>query len=261
MNRKEERELKKLIRQKRLELAKKQTELSMECERCEKKGKEYRVKNCEGCSIFNQLQVIGQEFTNLSIGNFEIVRKETKQVTKVVEESKKLTVEVYKELKEQGMSDTKIMKQFSINNAKFYDWKRENGLIKDRVKKEKPTTKEQLHEFNDYYMKRIDELTSQNEKLMNEKKELLKYREENQKLAESNVKLQDQLEELQQQIKDYLERNKQLSINIVKANEMIEELREEKEKLAKTAKRGEFYMRLSLMLMEGILDELKEDAS
>lgn len=245
MNRKEERELKKLIRAKRVELLDRQKELDIQhCQQCTRNR---RTNNdCIGCEVFNELRSIGRELMNLSNGNFEIVRKETKQVTKAIEESEKLTVEVYKELKEQGMSDTKISEQFNIPASTFYQWKKKNGLIKSKA--EKVTEIAESEKITDAP---IEELRKQFEALRKEYDALLKEKE----------KIHEEKKLISEKVKSLIEENEQLSINTLRANQLYEEAQEEIKTLKKQINRGEFYMRLSLMLMEGILAEVKEDAS
>lgn len=281
MNRKEERELKKLIRAKRVELLDRQKELDIQhCQQC---SRDRRTNNdCIGCEVFNELRSIGRELMNLSNGNFEIVRKETEPVaTKTTgTEINGLTVEKYQELQKNGLSDIAIREQYEIkSNSQFHNWKKRNGLVKERgrkVSKVEPsvntTETKQLEEANEHLLKKHDEMQKENEQLRKEienlSKELITVRDEKyelmkkqEKLREEKGALRNRLTEVEEEYEKLHDLKHELTQNIEKANEIIEELREENEKLKSISERGEYYMKLSFMLMEGVVRELKEDAN
>lgn len=104
-------------------LVQKQDQLAeLNCKSCTSKVKNNSNGECKGCNIFEQLLDIGVKLQNLSAE-----WKERKRVMA-------LTVQRYKALKEQGISDSKIRKEFGIHTNAFTAWKRENGLLKESKK-------------------------------------------------------------------------------------------------------------------------------
>lgn len=113
---------------KRLQLVQRQDQLAeLNCKSCTHRTKNNSNGECEGCSVFKQLQEIGVKLQNISAS-----WKERKQAMS-------LTVQRYKELKEQGLSDKKIKQQYGIHNTAFTEWKRENGLLNETKKASAPT--------------------------------------------------------------------------------------------------------------------------
>lgn len=275
---KSERYLKRLIRAKRVELLDKQKELDKHCNSCTKVIK--TNNDCIGCEIYEQLQAIGNDLLNLSNGKYEIVRKEQNSVATKGTEINGLTVEKYQELQKNGLSDIAIREQYEIkSNSQFHSWKKRNGLVKERgrkVSKVEPsvntTETKQLEEANEHLLKKHDEMQKENEQLRKEienlSKELITVRDEKyelmkkqEKLREEKGALRNRLTEVEEEYEKLHDLKHELTKNIEKANEIIEDLREENKKLKSSADRGEYYMKLSFMLMEGVVRELKEDAN
>lgn len=255
-------QLRKAIRQKRLDLVYRQAQLTDEfCSPCEKRTNSMTV--CRGCDVFTQLKEIGNELLSIS-NESQKLRKEQKTMSET-----KLTVEVYKDLKAKGLSNTKIMKQFNMNNSKFYEWKRNNGLIEKKV----TLSKQETTSSNENSKPKDGEhLMRENEQMQNEMKnlsqELIKLRDEKDDLMKSNAGLREEkailrsrLTEVEEEYEKLHDLKHELTKNIEKANEIIEDLREENERLKSISERGEYYMKLSFMLMEGVVRELKEDAN
>ena len=95
-------------------------------------------KKCNSCKINEQLRDLGEHLLNET--NNRRAFKEIKEIQKQQQKEVKnpvLTVEVYKELKADGMSDRTVMEKFGMNNATFYDWKDENGLVQKYKQKQK----------------------------------------------------------------------------------------------------------------------------
>lgn len=117
---------------KRRQLVQQQDQLAeLNCKYCTNKTKNNSNGECAGCDVFKQLQEIGIRLQQVSAG-----WKERKQ-------KMSLTVEHYQQLKQQGLSDMKIRKEFGMHTNAFTAWKRENGLLNESKKIPAPIQSEE----------------------------------------------------------------------------------------------------------------------
>lgn len=186
----------------------------LNCKSCTSKTKNNSNGECEGCNIFEQLLEIGVKLQNVSAG-----WKERKQ-------SMALTVQRYKDLKEQGIADSKIRKEFGMHTNAFTAWKRENGLLNESKK-----TKAPAHSEEKPVLEKVEKVLSNESEVLVEKpktfedaiksidaqmKQAQSKQQENASLTESDIKkMIDELYERKQQIEQLNGQNGQYEQTII----------------------------------------------
>lgn len=165
------------------------------------------------CSVCKSIRVLNKR--NMEI-TFELRQK--KKNAKVANTAK-LTVEAYRDLKARGKTDNEIMQDFKMHNGKFYQWKRNNGLIQSQKRKEttmmpKEVTNAEVVKQLEAAMKRVAPLQKTNEKL-----------------KEENERLEKHLREADQKLDQLTESYRALEMNYEAANLELEKLRAQNEEL------------------------------
>lgn len=174
------------------------------------------------CSICKDIHLLNKR--NMEI-TFEL--RERKKNAKVANTAK-LTVEAYRDLKAQGKTDNEIMQDFKMHNGKFYQWKRNNGLIQSQKRKEttvmpKEVTNAEVVKQLDAAMKRVAPLQETNEKL---KAENEKLNEQIKNLGEFSNGQLEEIKGLNKQVRQNLEDNERLEKHLREANQKLDQLTE-----------------------------------
>lgn len=168
------------------------TELSSKnCNTCQLKQETHNrgILVCRNCTTLKQLQQCGDKLTeNLIL--LRIIRKAIIGGNHMAE----LTVEAYKDLKSQGLTDKEIQEKFGIHVMKLYNFKKENGLIKTRKQKElDPGTVQTEYGLKTEQFISSDDYRELAQKIENLEAVLEAIRKENDVLRKENESLHNEL--------------------------------------------------------------------
>lgn len=112
---------------KRIELLTEIHELEKKrCSKCKEGGQKTGAYNCK-CEANMKIRKLGTEYLNIA------TKARAGRMKQLIRETKKtgLTLEKYRIFREMGMIDKEICQTLKLGMQKFYDWKYENGLMKN----------------------------------------------------------------------------------------------------------------------------------
>lgn len=146
-----ERQLRKQLQQKRIEVLDKISDLTSEhCLKCPSMYKQ-PSEGCEECPAYKEIRALGKEL--IDIANSK-PREESDLEAEVVNKSSDVQVkldsfspESYLRMKENGKLDEHIRKRLGVSRSAFYEWKQKNGLVIPKNNKLANFTEEEYNQL------------------------------------------------------------------------------------------------------------------